>query len=75
MSVFDDRLKRLEERFGRRMSEACRDPAKIWMMNVNATMKRGSEVCQLFCVNGQVLFLGMGARGKGAISPSLAQRL
>jgi hypothetical protein len=42
MSVFDDRLKRLEERFGRRMSEACRDPAKIWMMNVNATMKRGS---------------------------------
>jgi hypothetical protein len=34
-----------------------------------------AEVCQLFCVNGQVLFLGMGARGKGAISPSLAQRL
>jgi chromosome segregation ATPase len=33
------------------------------------------QVCQLFCVNGQVLFLGMGARGKGASSPSLAQRL
>jgi hypothetical protein len=31
-------------------------------------------VCQFFCVNDQVLFLGMGARGKGAISPSLAQR-
>src|ERR1019366_1256160 len=24
-----------------------------------------SEVCQLFCVNDQVLFLGMDARGKG----------
>jgi len=24
-----------------------------------------SEVCQFFCVNGPVLFLGMGARGKG----------
>jgi DNA-binding CsgD family transcriptional regulator len=35
---------------------------------------RTAEVCQLFCVNGQVWFLGMGARGKGAISPSLAQR-
>ena len=23
------------------------------------------EVCQFFCVNGPVLFLGMGARGKG----------
>lgn len=32
------------------------------------------EVCQFFCVNDQGLFLGMGARGKGAISPSLAQR-
>jgi hypothetical protein len=25
----------------------------------------GFSVCQLFCVNDQVLFLGMGARGKG----------
>jgi hypothetical protein len=24
-----------------------------------------SEVCQFFCVNGPVLFFGMGARGKG----------
>ena len=23
------------------------------------------QVCQVFCVNDQVLFLGMGARGKG----------
>jgi hypothetical protein len=25
----------------------------------------GKKVCQFFCVNGPVLFLGMGARGKG----------
>jgi len=23
------------------------------------------QVCQFFCVNGQVLFLGMGCRGRG----------
>jgi hypothetical protein len=23
------------------------------------------KVCQFFCVNGQVLFLGMGCRGRG----------
>jgi hypothetical protein len=43
-------------------------PASIWIKS------NAREVCQLFCVNDQVLFLGMGARGKGAIPPSLAQR-
>ena len=31
----------------------------------NRRIRGFSQVCQLFCVNDQVLFLGMGARGKG----------
>ena len=41
---------------------------------LNGLALENPQVCQLFCVNDQVLFLGMGERGKGAIPPSLAQR-
>jgi hypothetical protein len=33
--------------------------------NANRLFVTCAQVCQLFCVNDQVLFLGMGARGKG----------
>ena len=31
-----------------------------------------TKVCPFFCVNGQVLFLGMGCRGRGSFPPSPA---